>query len=419
MACLHKANILLPAKEIDRKKWAVIACDQFTSQPEYWKQVEDYVGGEPSTLRIIYPEVYLGNDDEAMYSQRLADIQLNMKRYLTEGILVEEVQEGYVLTVRETESGIQIGLLAALDLETYDYGKSSASAVRATEETVQERIPVRVGIRENALVESPHVMMLLDDALCRVLEPVYQKRGKLRRLYDTELMFGGGKVCGYAVEGDEAETLTAKLAELEGENREIFLAVGDGNHSLAAAKTCWEKLKDDLSEEQAGMHPARYALVEIVNLHSPALKFEAIHRVIYGGEMNELLAGFQKYLQSFGESRMQEWNDEKTADIVFLQGAGRAGIKLAGTKGRLPVELLQCFLDGYVREHSELEIDYVHSPETVKELAEDGKACGVLLCTMDKKSLFPAISAGGVLPRKTFSLGDECQKRYYMECRRL
>ena len=137
MACLHKANILLPAKEIDRKKWAVIACDQFTSQPEYWEQVEDYVGGEPSTLRIIYPEVYLGNDDEAMYSQRLADIQLNMKRYLTEGILVEEVQEGYVLTVRETESGIQIGLLAALDLETYDYGKSSASAVRATEETVQ------------------------------------------------------------------------------------------------------------------------------------------------------------------------------------------------------------------------------------------------------------------------------------------
>ena len=215
-------------------------------------------------------------------------------------------------------------------------------------------------------------MMLLDDALCRVLEPVYQKRGKLRRLYDTELMFGGGKVCGYAVEGDEAETLTAKLAELEGENREIFLAVGDGNHSLAAAKTCWEKLKDDLSEEQAGMHPARYALVEIVNLHSPALKFEAIHRVIYGGEMNELLAGFQ--------------NDEKTADIVFLQGSGRAGIKLAGTKGRLPVELLQCFLDGYVREHSELEIDYVHSPETVKELAEDGKACGVLLCT-DRKSV--------------------------------
>lgn len=419
MACLQRANILLPAKGIDKKKWAVIACDQFTSQPEYWEQVEEYVGNEPSTLRIIYPEVYLGNDDEAMYSQRLTDIQLNMKRYLTEGILEETVHEGYVLTVRETKSGAQIGLLAALDLESYDYRKDSACAVRATEETVQERIPVRVGIRENALVESPHVMMLLDDISCRVLEPLYKRRQEFRRLYDTELMFGGGRVCGYAVEGEEAEALTAELEELENQNPEIFLAVGDGNHSLAAAKTCWEKRKNALSEEASRMHPARYALVEIVNLHSPALKFEAIHRVVYGGEMNKLVEGFQESIKSYRECKALEWDDEKTADLVFLQGSRRIGLKFSDTKGHLPVELLQHFLDDYLKEHPEMEIDYVHSPEAVEELAESGNVCGILLRTMDKRRLFPAICAGGVLPRKTFSLGSECQKRYYMECRKL
>lgn len=419
MACLHTANILLPAGGIDRRKWAVIACDQFTSQPEYWRQVEAYVGKEPSTLHIIYPEVYLGDDDEAVYSRKLTEIQSNMKHYLEEGILTEGVHEGYVLTARKTEAGVRIGLLAELDLEAYDFRKGSKSVVRATEETVQERIPVRVGIRKNALIESPHVMMLLDDVNCRVLEPLYEKREELRRLYDTELMLGGGRVCGYAVEGEEAEAVTAVLEALEHESPEIFLAVGDGNHSLAAAKTCWEETKASLSEEEARMHPARFALVEIVNLHSPSLKFEAIHRVLYGGRLDAVTEGFRAWLRGCGEYRAEECSDEEKADFLFFQGNSRLGFKLSGTKGHLPVEILQRFLDEYLREHLELEIDYVHNAETVKELAEQGKACGILLSTIDKKSLFPAICAGGVLPRKTFSIGSECQKRYYMECRKL
>lgn len=419
MACVHAADILLPAGGIDVERWAVIACDQFTSQPEYWERVEQYVGDAPSTLHMIYPEVYLGNEDEAAYTQRLAGIQMNMRRYLAEGILTEEVHEGYVLTVRETEAGTRVGLIGALDLETYDYVRDSTSMVRATEETVRERIPVRVGIRKSALVESPHVMMLLDDASCKLLEPLYQKKAEFRRLYDTELMFGGGNVCGYAVEGVEAEALTEKLVSMEQESSEIFLAVGDGNHSLAAAKTCWEKLKESLTEDEIRTHPARYALVEVVNLHNSSLEFEAIHRVLYGGEMNAVTEGLKLYLESCGQYKVVECSDEREADIVFVQGECRIGLRLFQTEGHLAVELLQHFLDGYLRDNPEARIDYVHSKEAVEELCKEENACGMLLRPIDKSSLFPAIYAGGVLPRKTFSIGTEYQKRYYMECRRL
>lgn len=419
MACLRGADILLPADRIDKKKWAVIACDQFTSQPEYWEQVKQCVGDVPSTFHIIYPEAYLLAEDEEAYTRRLAGIQSNMRRYLAEGVLTERVHEGYVLTVRETEAGVRAGLIAALDLEAYDYTENSAKPVRATEETVQERIPVRVGIREHALIESPHIMMLLDDADGRLLEPLYQKKEELRRLYDTELMFGGGKVCGYAVEGREAEALTKGIEKLERKNPEIFLAVGDGNHSLAAAKTCWENLKEGLPAEEAKKHPGRYALVEVVNLHCPALQFEAIHRVLYGGRLDTIVSRFEIYLKNLRNCGVEKCSDEGEADIIFIQRGCRIGMKLSDTGGHLAVELLQHFLDKYIEGHAGLELDYVHSPEAVEELSKEENVCGMLLRPIDKSSLFPAICAGGVLPRKTFSMGMESQKRYYMECRRL
>ena len=419
MACLHAANILLPAKGTNRKKWAVIACDQFTSQPEYWEKAEEYVGSAPSALRLIYPEAYLNSDDKDSYQRRIAGIRENMEQYLSEGIMTEEVHQGYVLTVRETAAGIRVGLIAALDLESYNYTNKTQNKVRATEETVQERIPVRVGIRRNALVESPHVMMLLDDPSERLLEPLYQKREKFRRLYDTELMLGGGNVCGYAIEGMDAEELTERITEMERESQEIFLAVGDGNHSLAAAKNCWEDLKERLSGRKTDTYPGRYALVEVVNLHSPSLEFEAIHRVLYGGEPEKVAEGFCKYLEGRGMRAAEEWTDESTADIILVQGARRKGLRLPDAEGHLAVELLQHFLDVYLKEHAGMELDYVHSPEAVEELTGEGKACGMLLRSIEKSSLFPAIYAGGVLPRKTFSIGTESQKRYYMECRRL
>lgn len=418
MAVLQGADILLPADTVDVKKWAVIACDQFTSQPKYWNQVESFVGDEWSTLHMIYPEVYLSTDNGTVYKERIRKIQNYMENCLKDGILAERIHQGYVLTVRETDAGTRVGLLAALDLEAYDYSRNAKSRVRATEATVQARIPVRVGIREGAPVEIPHVMMLLDDIQCRLIEPLYDRRDTLPKLYNTDLMMGGGRVSGYAVEGAEAEELTSVLEEMEKENDGIFLAVGDGNHSLAAAKACWEEVKKSLTEEECINHSARYALVEVVNIHSPALAFYPIHRIVFGGNREAVAGDFCEWLQSCGIC----WNETREAseaDVTFVQKEWAYHLRLTDTKGRLAVEILQGFLDEYLRAHSELCLDYVHDEQAVVKLSEEQSACGILLRAVDKRILFSAIAAGGVLPRKTFSIGEDYQKRYYMECRRL
>lgn len=419
MGCLQAADILLPVQGTDLNKWAVIACDQFTGQPEYWKRVKDCVGDSPSVLQMIYPEVYLGSDNENAYRERIAGIQRNMKSYLSDGVLTEAVHQGYVLVVRETESGVRVGLVAALDLEAYEYVKDTKAPVRATEETVQSRIPARVGIRREAVLESPHVMLLLDDELCMLIEPLYEKKDSYRRLYDLELMLGGGRLQGYAIEGEDAKELTEQIAEMERKSPEFFLAVGDGNHSLAAAKACWEHIKMGLSKDESENHPARYALAEIVNLHSPALRFQAIHRVLYGGQIDALMDGFREYLKEQEISWMECAEEGHAADIIFFQDSQRSAWRLQDTNGRLAVEVIQHFLDIYLDGHPEMELDYIHSEDAVLEMAKKGEACGILLSVSDKGALFPAIQAGGVLPRKTFSVGKDFEKRYYMECRKI
>ncbi len=419
MGCLQGADILLPVPGTDLEKWAVIACDQFTGQPEYWEQVQKYVGDSPSALRIIYPEAYLSSDTGDAYRQRIAKIQMEMKRYLSEGILSEAVHEGYVLVIRETGSGIRVGLAAALDLEAYEYKKGVKALVRATEETVSERIPARVGIREEAVLESPHAMLLFDDREYGLLENLYKKKEEYRRLYDVELMFGGGRLQGYAIDGKEAEKLTAQLEELEQKHSEPFLAVGDGNHSLAAAKACWEIVKSKLPCEKWKDHPARYALTEIVDLRSPALEFQAIHRVLYGGRMEDLMEGFREYLGSREITWTENTGAKGTGGIGFVQGNRRSAWHITDTKGHLAVELVQHYLDGYLARHKEIELDYIHSRSAVEELAEKEGVCGILLEASGKDSLFPAIRAGNVLPRKAFSVGKDSEKRYYMECRRI
>lgn len=418
MACLQAADILLPAEGVELKKWAVIACDQFTSRPEYWKQAAVCVGEAPSTLHMIYPEVYLQADDEQAYQKRIRGIQRYMEQCLEREVLEERVHKGYILTARETEAGIRTGLIAALDLEAYDYAGETKARVRATEATVESRIPVRVGIRQGAPLELPHVMMLLDDRKRCLLEQLYKQRDHFVKLYDTELMMGGGRVAGYAVEGAAAETLTAVLERMEQESGELFLAVGDGNHSLAAARACWEKVKESLPEADRGSHPARYALVEVVNIHSPALIFHPIHRVLFGVRMESVAEEFRKYLKEQDICR-NELSKEEGADVVFFQGENYINMKLPDTRGRLPVEILQGFLDKYLRDHLQCRIDYVHGRQAAKSLAKEQQACAVLLGAVDKNKLFSAISAGGVLPRKTFSIGEDRQKRYYMECRSL
>ena len=400
--CFGPANILLPRDGETAALWPVVACDQFTSQREYWEKAAALVGEKPSALHIVFPEVYLEDGFD-----RIESIQQHIADYLQEGVLTEKVHQGYVLVERITQSGARIGLVGMVDLDCYDYTPESKALIRATEGTVTSRIPPRVRIREGAQVESPHVMLLCDDRQRELIEPLYAQRQQLPLLYDLELMLGGGHLRGYAVTGALAEKVTG-IIEQQQRRSDLYLAVGDGNHSLATAKTCWERMKPSLSPAQRENHPARYALAELVNLHCPALNFEPIHRVLFQVEGEELISAFTAAIPcTEGE------------DVVFLYNGQRRGLKLTARGDRLPVDVLQEFLDRYLAEHPRTGIDYVHGTAALEELSARPGNCGVALQAMDKNSLFPAIIAGGVLPRKTFSMGEAEEKRYYMECRKI
>ena len=401
--CFLPADILLPDAAADFEKWAVVACDQFTSQPAYWQKAAQIVGDAPSTLNIVYPEVYLAEGDA-----RIASIRQAMADYMRRGVLQTRVKNGFVLVRRVTESGERLGLVGRLDLEQYDFTPGTSAPVRATEGTILSRIPPRVRIRQGAPIESPHVMMLLADAAMRLIEPLAQM--ELPKLYDTELMLGGGHISGFAVEGETAARTAELIARMQRESGGFFLAVGDGNHSLATAKACWEQIKPTLTEEQRASHPARFALCELVNLYSPALVFRPIHRVIFGADIDDLQSGFELYLRAHGMTLTEG------GEITLVQNGERRGFAVSGRGERLPVDVLQKYLDQACGEKNGWSLDYVHGDEDAAGLAQNG-AAAALLGAMDKRALFPAIAAGGVLPRKTFSMGEATEKRYYMECR--
>ena len=400
--CFGPADILLPRNGETASLWPVVACDQFTSQRDYWEKAAALVGEKPSALHIVFPEVYLEDGFD-----RIESIQQHIAAYLREGILTEQVHQGYVLVERLTQSGARIGLVGMVDLDCYDYTPESKALIRATEGTVTSRIPPRVRIREGAQVESPHVMLLCDDRQQELIEPLYAMREQLPQLYDLELMLGGGHLRGYAVTGALAEKVTGIIKQQQSRS-DLYLAVGDGNHSLATAKTCWERLKPKLSPAQRENHPARYALAELVNLHCPALNFEPIHRVLFQVDAGDLISAFAAAVPC-----------EAGEDIVFLHDGQRRGLKLTARGDRLPVDVLQEFLDRYLAEHPRTGIDYVHGTAALEELSARPGNCGIALQAMDKNALFPAIIAGGVLPRKTFSMGEAEEKRYYMECRKI
>ena len=400
--CFAPANILLPADDKTARFWPVVACDQFTSQREYWEELEKLVGDRPSALNIVFPEVYL---EEGF--GRIESIQRHIQDYLSRGVLTERVHEGFVLVERITPSGVRIGLVGKVDLDCYDYTPESQALIRATEGTVTSRIPPRVKIRRGAEVESPHVMLLCDDRERELIEPLYARRHELPKLYDLELMMGGGHLRGYAVTGEAAKETQAIIARQQSRSG-LYLAVGDGNHSLATAKTCWEEIKPGLTEEEREKHPARYALAELVNLHCRALNFEPIHRVLFNVDAEKLIKDFTAALPC-----------AEGDNVVFIHKGGRRGVKLLAAGDRLAVDLLQEFLDEWLKGHPGTEIDYVHGSGALAELSEREGNCGMALKPMDKNALFPAIVAGGVLPRKTFSMGEAEEKRYYMECRKI
>lgn len=327
-ACFLPADILLPDAAADFEKWAVVACDQFTSQPEYWRKAAEIVGDAPSTLNLVYPEAYLAEGDA-----RIAAIRQAMEDYMRRGMLKTRVKDGFVLVRRVTGSGERLGLVGRLDLEQYDFTPGTSAPVRATEGTILSRIPPRVRIRQGASIESPHAMMLIDDAAMRLIEPLADR--ELPKLYDTELMLGGGHIAGYAVEGELAARTAEQIARMQAESGGFFLAVGDGNHSLATAKACWEAIKPTLSDEARVDHPARFALCELVNLHSPALIFRPVHRVVFGAEIDALQSGFERYLRAHGMTLADG------GEVTLVQGGARRGFAIQGRGDRLPVDVLQ------------------------------------------------------------------------------
>ena len=392
--CFKPANILLPEKE-DHKKWSVVACDQYTSQPKYWESVENEVADANSTLRLVFPEIYLNDNDE----ERIKNINANMEKYLSEGVF-KEYKDALIYLERTTgENKTRCGILGVVDLDSYEYKSGTDAKIRATEGTVIERIPPRVKIRENAPLELPHIMLLYNDAEDKVMKAV----DKGEKVYDFDLMKNGGHLSGWLV-ADNSAVLKA-LEILDGENDMLF-AVGDGNHSLATAKTCWENIKS--SGEYREDHPARYALVEIVNIHDSALFFEPIHRIVTKVDTEKLVKAFYDTYE-IGEEGQK---------VTFVVKGEKKDLYIKNPDNELAVGTVQSFLDKYLREN-EGEIDYIHGEDVVLELSMEENSLGILLPAIDKSEFFAGIEKDGSLPRKTFSMGEAFEKRYYFEARKI
>ena len=416
MKIFSPANILLP--DVDSmEKWAVIACDQFSSQPEYWKEVREYVGDAPSTLHMILPEAELGVKDEKAKIQK---INQNMKDYVEQGIL-KEYQDSFVYIERTLQNGsVRKGLIGMVDLEAYSYEAGSDSAIRATEKTVLERIPPRMRIREGAVLEFPHVQILCDDVEKTLIEPIGKMKSELTKLYEFDLMKEGGHIAGWLVQGDVKDGFELRLHAYERSLEDKYIdvegvpmtfAMGDGNHSLATAKACYEELKKNNPKKNYSNHPARYALVELENIHSSALEFEPIHRILTGIDPENVL---ECLAADCGTSPDQE-NIHK---IEWYSGEKSGTVYLDARKSSLAVGVLQPFLDDYLKEHGG-EMDYIHGDVVLKELAKKEQSIGFILPAMEKNQLFRGVMENGVLPRKTFSMGHAHDKRYYLEGRRL
>lgn len=416
MRIFNKANILIP-KNADLSKWSVVACDQYTSEPEYWDEVKKTVGENPSALNIVFPELYLKDEPE----KRIENINKTMAEYLNSDLFTE-LSDSFVLTIRKQRDGRErAGIIGVVDLECYSFKKGEGTAIRATEGTVLERIPPRVKIRENAPLELPHILLLIDDKKRSVVEPLLSKREELKKIYDFDLMMDSGHLTGYKIEN--ADSVFDALSDLanpdnfkEKYNTDsddvLIYAVGDGNHSLATAKTCWENLKPSLSDAEKETHPARFALVEVMNIHDAALEFEPIHRVVFDVEPEKMIDSFFKFYPEASTT------DNGGQHIQYIIGDKLTDLYVKNQDSNLAVGTLQNFLDSYIKENGG-EVDYIHGADVVKKLSKENNTIGFLLPAMEKNELFPTIIKDGALPRKTFSMGEAWDKRFYLECKKI
>ena len=411
MNVFKRADILLPA-HADFHRWAVIACDQFTSDASYWQRVRETAGEQPSTIHMILPEAELGSANEEASVKKINETML---QYLHADMFTV-YPDAYIYVERTLQNGaVRPGLIGMVDLERYDYKPGSVSPIRATEKTVLERIPPRQRVRKDAALEFPHVLMLCDDDQKQLIEPISWMKTHLPMVYDFDLMEGGGHISGWLVNGEVAaafdERLTAYTADVPGKYADlsgasVVLAVGDGNHSLATAKSCYEALKEANPCADLSQHPARYALVELENIHDASQVFEPIHRIVMHVDCGRLLADLSVLCGEAG------------FPVEYVTAGKKETIILDHKHGELAVAILQNFLDEWMKENGG-EIDYIHGDEEVRELAQQPDSIGFLLPPMAKHELFRGVISGGVLPRKTFSMGHAREKRYYLEGRKI
>jgi hypothetical protein len=426
-------EILLPKTSIDHSKWAVIACDQFTSEPEYWQEVENIVGESPSTYHMILPEVFLDTPEE---TKRVSSANQAMANYLKSGVFRKV--SNFIYVVRTINKRNRRGLMVCLDLEKYDYNKGAQTLIRATEGTILDRLPPRIKIREQAPLESPHILVLFDDPNDTVFGPIDENLMQLKEVYDFDLMLGSGHLAGFELDNDRIQQqVIDALYELinpdifaekynlkPGIHKPLLFAMGDGNHSLATAKAIWEQVKPSVGMN----HPARYALVEIENIHDPALEFEPIHRLLFNlkGDILEKIRAYwgdqvsirdldsEKQLIAIVDDDAEPWHQ-----IGMVTPQGPKLIEIHNPDENLPVGTLQNFLDKYLKEDGAEKIDYVHGTDVLFEKGRLSGNLGFYVPAMDKSDLFKTVILDGALPRKTFSMGEAKEKRFYMECRKI
>lgn len=417
MIPFKRANILLP-KNIDMTKWSVVACDQYTSEMDYWNEVEKIVGSSPSTLRITLPEIFLEDSD---VNERINKINDTMKEYLDEDLFYELKDSMIYLERTQADGRVREGLMGMVDLEDYSYEKGSQTLIRATEKTVIERIPPRLKVRENALLELPHIMILIDDEKKKIIEDLKNEVTNSDVVYDFDLMENGGHIKGYKLNNDSMTKVEEGLEALcdkeyfekkyNVKDKGILLfAMGDGNHSLATAKANYENVKKTMTPDEYLNHPSRYALVELVNLHSEALEFEPIHRVIFDTDVNKLIEELYKYYD-INEEGNGQYFELVTKDIDKK-------LYISNPKSNIAVGSIQMFLDEYLKDNKG-KLDYIHGDETTKNMGMEENNVAILFEAMPKEELFRTVILDGALPRKTFSMGHSYDKRYYLEARKI
>ena len=428
--CIRPAHMLFPAEGVDLTRWAVIACDQYTSQRDYWQAVEALVGDAPSTLHITLPEVYLEDADVA---GRIEAIHRNMEQYLADGILTE-LPAGMMLLERRTGGAHgRRGLVMEFDLEAYDYRPDSASLIRPTEKTVVERIPPRLAVRRGASIELPHIMLLIDDPNRTVIEPLFALTGVLRKQYDVELMQNGGHLNGWFIpEGPLTTQVAARLDALNskesfdarygltGDHPILAYAVGDGNHSMATAKANWEEIKATLSPAERENHPARFVLAELVNIHDESLVIEGIHRALFGVDPEAVLAAAKAFFAAHdATATIDDAPRPDCQSFPIRYGEKTVCLNVDHSPWALPVASLQNFLDDLLPAVPDARIDYIHGLDALDSLGAQPGCMGFRLPDPSKTDLFRGVILDGVLPRKTFSMGEAHEKRFYMEARKI